>query len=45
LEIDPGAKLVTTPKCKGILMGLLMIPEEKFIMISDSETSGEDKGL
>jgi len=45
LEIYPGAKLVTTPKCKGILMDLLMIPEEKFITVSDSETSGEDKGL
>lgn len=45
LEIYPNAKLVTTPKCKGMLIDLLMIPEEKFIMISDSETSGEDKGL
>ena len=45
LEIYPNAKLVTTPKCKGMLIDLLMIPEDKFITVSDSETSGEDKGL
>ncbi len=38
LEIYPNAKLVTTPKCKGMLIDLLMIPEEKFITVNDKET-------
>ena len=38
LEKFPTAKVVTTPKCKGMLMDLLLIPEEKFIAMDDKET-------
>ncbi len=38
LEKYPEAKLVVTPKCKGMLMDLLMVPEEKFITVNDKET-------
>jgi len=34
----PEAKVVCTPKCKGMLVDLLMIPEEKFITVNDKET-------
>jgi len=34
----PEAKVVCTPKCKGMLIDLLMIPEEKFITVNDKET-------
>jgi len=34
----PEAKVVVTPKCKGMLIDLLMIPEEKFITVNDKET-------
>jgi len=33
----PDAKLITSPKAKGILMDLLHIPEETFITVSDGE--------
>jgi len=33
----PYAKLITSPKAKGILMDLLHIPEETFITVSDGE--------
>jgi len=38
LERYPEAKVVATPRCKDMLMDLLMIPEEKFIAVSDKET-------
>ncbi len=38
LEYYPMAKVVTNPKCKGFLMDLLLIPEEKFIEINDNDT-------
>ena len=38
LEKFPTAKVVTTPKGKGMLMDLLLIPEEKFITVGDKET-------
>ncbi len=38
LERFPEAKVVTNPKCKGFLMDLLLIPEEKFIEVKDGET-------
>lgn len=38
LEKFPTAKVVTTPKGKGLLMDLLLIPEEKFITVDDKET-------
>ncbi len=38
LEKFPTAKVATTPKGKGMLMDLLLIPEEKFIAVDDKET-------
>ncbi len=38
LERYPEAKVVTTPECKYMLMGLLLIPKEKFITVNDKET-------
>lgn len=37
LEKYPQAKVIVTPKCKGMLVDLLMIPEEKFITVDDKE--------
>ncbi len=34
----PEAKLITSPKAKGMLMDLLRIPEKNFITVSDGET-------
>jgi flavorubredoxin len=34
----PDAKVVTTPKCKDLLMALLLIPEDRFITVNDGET-------
>ncbi|MEO0095966.1 MAG: FprA family A-type flavoprotein [candidate division WOR-3 bacterium] len=33
----PMAKVVTNAKCKGMLMDLLLIPEDKFIEVQDNE--------
>uniref|UniRef100_A0A7C6AFA0 FprA family A-type flavoprotein n=1 Tax=candidate division WOR-3 bacterium TaxID=2052148 RepID=A0A7C6AFA0_UNCW3 len=38
LEHYPMAKVVTNPKCKGFLMDLLLIPEDKFIEVNDNDT-------
>ncbi len=38
LEKYPEAKVVCTPKCKGMLIDLLMIPEAKFMTVNDKET-------
>ena len=38
LEKYPDAKVVTNEKCKGLLMDLLLIPEEAFLVIQDQET-------
>ena len=38
LEKYPGAKVITNPKCKDMLIDILMIPEEKFITVNDKET-------
>ncbi|MBM3173815.1 MAG: MBL fold metallo-hydrolase, partial [Chloroflexi bacterium] len=38
LDLYPEAKVVCTAKCKGMLMDLLLIPEEKFITVEDKET-------
>ena len=37
LGIYPSAKVVCTPKCKDLLMDLLLIPEDKFITVTDGE--------
>ncbi|MBW2035161.1 MAG: FprA family A-type flavoprotein [Deltaproteobacteria bacterium] len=34
----PDAKLISTPKAKGMLVDLLQIPEESFITVKDGET-------
>jgi flavorubredoxin len=34
----PDAKLISSPKAKGMLMDLLRIPEESFVTVSDGET-------
>ncbi len=34
----PSAKVVATPRAKGMLVDLLMIPEERFITVNDKET-------
>ncbi len=34
----PAAKLVSTPKAKGMLIDLLRIPEERFVTVKDGET-------
>lgn len=38
LKKYPQAKVIVTPKCKGMLVDLLMIPEEKFITVDDKVT-------
>lgn len=38
LEKYPGAKLISTPKAKGLLIDLLSIPEDFFISVKDGET-------
>ncbi|MEM2913877.1 MAG: FprA family A-type flavoprotein, partial [Candidatus Bathyarchaeia archaeon] len=38
LALYPNVKVVTTPKCKTMLMDLLLIPERKIITIEDGET-------
>ncbi len=38
LSMYPEAKLITTPKAKGILMDLLHISEESIITVQDGET-------
>ena len=38
LEKYPDAKIVTTPKCRDLLMALLLVPEERFITVNDGET-------
>ncbi len=38
LDRFPEAKVVTTPKAKGMLIDLLKIPEDKFVTVTDGET-------
>jgi len=38
LDMYPNAKVVCTTKCKGLLMDLLSIPEDKFKTVEDRET-------
>ncbi|MEA1959119.1 MAG: FprA family A-type flavoprotein, partial [Chloroflexota bacterium] len=38
VERYPEAKVICTPKCKDMLIDLLMIPEAKFITVDDKET-------
>jgi flavorubredoxin len=38
VEKYPQAKVVCTPKCKELLVALIMIPEERFQTVNDKET-------
>jgi flavorubredoxin len=38
VEKYPDAKVVTTPKGRDLLIALLLIPEDRFITVSDGET-------
>ena len=38
LKQYPHAKVVATPKCKSLLMDLLLIPEDKIMTVEDRET-------
>ena len=38
LDAYPQAKAVVTPKCKEMLIDLLLVPEERFITVNDGET-------
>ena len=38
LEKYPKARVICTPKCKGMLIDLLLIPEDRFITVEDKET-------
>ena len=38
LKLYPNAKVIATPKCKDLLMELLLIPEDKIVTVKDGET-------
>ena len=38
LEKYPDARVVTTPKCRDLLMALLLVPEDRFVTVNDGET-------
>jgi flavorubredoxin len=38
IEIYPMAKIITNQKCRSMLMDLLLIPEEKFVVVGDKDT-------
>jgi flavorubredoxin len=38
LEKYPQVKVICTPKCKGMLMDLLLISEDRFVTVNDKET-------
>ncbi|HDN05925.1 MAG TPA: MBL fold metallo-hydrolase, partial [Candidatus Bathyarchaeota archaeon] len=38
LKLYPNAKVIATPKCKDLLMELLLIPEYKIVTVKDGET-------
>jgi flavorubredoxin len=38
LDLYPDAQVVCTPKCKDLLMALLLIPENKFLKVEDGQT-------
>ena len=38
IEKYPAAKIITSPKCRGMLIDLLQIPEEKIITVNDRDT-------
>ena len=38
LKLYPNAKVVATPKCKNLLIDLLLIPENRIMTVDDQET-------
>ena len=38
LELYPEAKVVTNPRCKDFLKDLLLISEDRFVVVNDHET-------
>lgn len=38
IEKYPAAKIIASPKCRGMLVDLLQVPEEKIITVDDRET-------
>ncbi len=38
LDIYPEAKVVCTPKCQGMLVDLMLAPEERIVAVEDRET-------
>ncbi|MCH8864510.1 MAG: MBL fold metallo-hydrolase, partial [Chloroflexi bacterium] len=38
IEKYPAAKIIASPKCRGMLLDLLQVPEEKIITVDDRET-------
>lgn len=38
LERYPGATVVTNPRCKGLLIDHLHVPEDRFVTVEDGET-------
>ena len=38
LELYPGAKVVANEKCKGMLVDLLLIPEDRFVVVGDGDS-------
>lgn len=38
LEMYPNSKVVTNPKCKTMLMEMLLIPDDKFMTVKDNDT-------
>jgi len=38
LKLYPNAEVIATPKCKDLLMELLLIPEDKIVTVEDGET-------
>lgn len=38
LELHPGAKVVCTPKCKGVLEDLLLISADRFTTVEDGDS-------
>lgn len=38
LKLFPTANVVTNPRCKGMLMNLLLIPDDRFVTVEDGDT-------
>ena len=38
IEQHPAAKIIATPKCRGMLVDLLRVPEDKIITVNDRDT-------